>query len=190
LRIKRIVVVEDDEQVRRLVFQALTRILGYQVTGAANSPQALDLVAKEPPDLVITDLGLPGIDGVELIRRLRAGALTREVPVIAIPGGSRETEALAPGCYAVIQEPFSVRHLPSVVEYFYIHSPPYKSNDSSGLGSRNSLPSGGEALSYKSAPDVRVGEVRGGISGGYFTTPWTRPIVRIFHADCHQHHKP
>jgi two-component system OmpR family response regulator len=69
---ERILVVEDDEQIAAIVRDGLTR-LGYRVELAADGPTALAAVRAQPCDLVVLDVLLLGMDGVEVCRRLRAG---------------------------------------------------------------------------------------------------------------------
>jgi two-component system cell cycle response regulator DivK len=80
-----VLVVEDDPETRRFYSDALTRD-GFAVDQAHNGLQALEKALKAPPDLVVTDIAVPGIDGIELCRRLRADERTRAVPVLAITG--------------------------------------------------------------------------------------------------------
>jgi two-component system, cell cycle response regulator DivK len=81
----RILIVEDDPETRQLYTQALARD-GFSIEQAHNGKQALDKALESIPDLVLTDIAVPGIDGIELCRCLRADARTRHVPVLAITG--------------------------------------------------------------------------------------------------------
>jgi two-component system cell cycle response regulator DivK len=78
-----ILLVEDNERNRRLARDILT-FNGYRVVEAVTGEDALRLAAAEPPALVLMDIQLPGIDGIETLRRLRAEAATAAVPVIAV----------------------------------------------------------------------------------------------------------
>jgi two-component system cell cycle response regulator DivK len=78
-----ILLVEDNERNRRLARDILT-FNGYRVVEAVSGEDALRLAAAEPPALVLMDIQLPGIDGIETLRRLRAEAATAAVPVIAV----------------------------------------------------------------------------------------------------------
>ena len=80
-----VLVVEDDPETRRFYLDVLTRS-GFEVEQAHNGHQALDKALKSPPDLILMDIAVPGIDGLEVCRRLRASSLTRAVPVLAITG--------------------------------------------------------------------------------------------------------
>jgi CheY-like chemotaxis protein len=80
-----ILVVEDDPETRRFYTDAFSRG-GWTVEQAHNGLQALEKALASPPDLILTDIAVPGIDGIELCRRLRASEVTRAVPVLAITG--------------------------------------------------------------------------------------------------------
>ena|SRR5882672_5844438 len=80
-----VLVVEDDPETRRFYIDALTRD-GFSTDSAHNGHQALDKALDSPPDLVLMDIAVPGIDGIELCRRLRADSRTRDVPVLAVTG--------------------------------------------------------------------------------------------------------
>ena len=90
-----ILVVEDDPETRRFYTDAFSRG-GWAVEQAHNGLQALEKALASPPDLILTDIAVPGIDGIELCRRLRASEVTRGVPVLAITGyGDRRYPARA-----------------------------------------------------------------------------------------------
>ncbi len=80
-----VLLVEDDPATRQFYTVALERD-GFQVDQAHNGHQALDKAFRAPPDLVVTDIAVPGLDGIELCRRLRADSRTKRVPVLAITG--------------------------------------------------------------------------------------------------------
>lgn len=84
-RLPRVLVVEDDPETRQFYSGALARD-GFDVDEAHNGNQALEKALEVAPDLILTDIAVPGMDGIELCRRLRADARTRSVPVLAITG--------------------------------------------------------------------------------------------------------
>ena len=96
----KILLVEDNDLNRDMLSRRLTK-RGYQVVTATDGEQGLVLAQAEQPDLVLMDMSLPGIDGWETTRRLRAGAGTSTIPVIALTAhamaGDRE-RALEAGC--------------------------------------------------------------------------------------------
>jgi DNA-binding response OmpR family regulator len=81
----RVLIVEDDPETR----QFYSRVLGeggFRIEQAHNGFQALEKALAAAPDLIVADIALPGMDGIELCRRLRSDARTRAVPVLAITG--------------------------------------------------------------------------------------------------------
>ncbi len=96
----RILLVEDNEMNRDMLCRRLTR-KGYAVLVAEDGLEGLSIARSEMPDLVIMDLSLPGIDGWEATRRLKADAATASIPVIALTAHAMSTDrdkALAAGC--------------------------------------------------------------------------------------------
>jgi CheY-like chemotaxis protein len=80
-----ILVVEDDPETRQFYSAALARG-GFRIEQAHNGFQALEKALESSPDLIVTDIAVPGLDGIELCRRLRADARTRAIPLLAITG--------------------------------------------------------------------------------------------------------
>jgi DNA-binding response OmpR family regulator len=82
-KIRRVVYIEDDPEMIDLVMLILTR-RGYQVKGANGGRTGLDLIFQDPPDLVLLDLMMPGLDGWEVYQQLKANEKTRNMPVIIV----------------------------------------------------------------------------------------------------------
>jgi two-component system cell cycle response regulator DivK len=80
-----VLVVEDEPETRRCYAEALTT-RGFRVEQAHNGHQALEKAFATRPNLILTDIAVPGIDGIELCQRLRADTRTADVPVLAITG--------------------------------------------------------------------------------------------------------
>ena len=80
-----ILIVEDDAETRHFYTQALA-IDGFRTEQAHNGFQAFEKALAEVPDLILTDIAVPGIDGIELCRRLRAHERTWQIPVLAVTG--------------------------------------------------------------------------------------------------------
>jgi len=80
-----VLIVEDDPETRRFYSHVLERD-GFAVDQAHNGHQALEKAFKSRPGLVLMDIALPGMDGIDLCRRLRADARTRGVPILAVTG--------------------------------------------------------------------------------------------------------
>ena len=106
----RVLVVDDDSQMRRAVTNALTA-RGYAVVTATSGEAALSVMAEEQLDLVLLDLGLPGIEGHEVIKRLRSWS---ELPVIVISvreGQEEKVAALDAGADDYVAKPFGMKEL-------------------------------------------------------------------------------
>src|SRR6185369_17452055 len=106
---KRILVVEDDEECRRILVLWLRQLKAVRISEATNGQEALDYIARDPPDLVFLDLKLPVLDGWETARRIRAlpPPLSR-LPIIAITAhamGEDKDKALEAGCDEYITKP-------------------------------------------------------------------------------------
>ncbi|MDX9708891.1 MAG: response regulator [Trichloromonas sp.] len=84
----RILIVDDAPQNLRLLSGVLRG--SYQVSVAVGGPEALELVAARPPDLILLDVSMPGMDGFEVCRRLKAAPATRKIPVIFVTGLTEE----------------------------------------------------------------------------------------------------
>ena len=83
-----ILVVEDERSIRTIVEYAL-RDAGFRVLTAARGDEALDVVASEPVDLVVLDIMLPGLDGLEVCKRIRA---ERSIPIIMLSARGEELD--------------------------------------------------------------------------------------------------
>ena len=116
----RILVVEDNELNLKLVRDVLNHA-GYEVIEATTGEQCVALAAECDPDLVLMDLQLPGIDGTEAMRQLRANPRTQELPVVAITAfAMREDreQAFRSGFDGYVEKPISARELPAQVRSF------------------------------------------------------------------------
>jgi diguanylate cyclase (GGDEF)-like protein len=108
----RILVVDDNADMREFVRRLLAPYWDVEV--AADGMQALDLVWREPPDLILTDIMMPNLDGIGLLRALRNDSRTRTLPVILFSARAREqarVEGLAAGANDYLVKPFSAREL-------------------------------------------------------------------------------
>ena len=114
---KRILIVDDNPTNLKLVTY-LVKANGYVVDTAADAEAALTAIAKARPDLILMDLQLPGIDGLELTRRLKADATTADIRIIAVTAyamkGDQE-KAFAAGCDGYVTKPIDTRTLPALI---------------------------------------------------------------------------
>jgi CheY-like chemotaxis protein len=104
---KKILLVEDNEVNRRLA-GFLLRSQGYQVIEATTAQAAFDMIRDNRPDLIVMDIQLPGMDGLEATTKLKAEPATANIPVIAVTSyamaGDRD-KALAAGCSGYVTKP-------------------------------------------------------------------------------------
>jgi len=106
-----ILVVEDNDKNRKLVRDVLTA-KGYRLVEAETGEDGLRLAQEQRPALVLMDIQLPGIDGIETLRRLRADAATAAIPVIAVTASAMTQDRqkiLAAGFDAYQSKPISIR---------------------------------------------------------------------------------
>jgi DNA-binding response OmpR family regulator len=89
--VRRIVIADDDDDIRQVLRMTLEEE-GYSVAAACNGDAARDLVLATLPDLVVLDVMMPGLDGFEVLRILRARAQTREIPVVLLTAKTSDTD--------------------------------------------------------------------------------------------------
>ena len=109
----RILVVEDDPDIAELVARYLDKA-GYVTTRVSSGREALDLVRQKPPDLVVLDLMLPQVDGLEVCRTLRANDKTAAIPIIMLTARAEESDrivGLEMGADDYLAKPFSPNEL-------------------------------------------------------------------------------
>lgn len=120
---KRVLVVEDDPAIRRGLLDAL-RFQGYLVLEAADGQKGLDQALAEPYDLLLLDLVLPGVEGIEILRRVRLAHPTRPVIVLTARGEEADrVHGLRLGADDYVVKPFGVRELLARVEAVLRRSP-------------------------------------------------------------------
>ncbi len=108
-----VLVVEDDEDIRELVSYNLLKE-GYQVAGVASGEEALAAVEKKPPDLILLDLMLPGLDGLHLCRKWKSDPRTAALPIVMLTAKGEEADVVAGlnmGADDYVTKPFSPRVL-------------------------------------------------------------------------------
>lgn len=113
VRTEKIVVIEDEADIREVVTYNLRRD-GYEVVESGDGIDGLQQVAETAPDLVILDIMLPGTDGIEVCRRLKADPLTRSIPVVMVTARGEESDVvlgLGVGADDYVTKPFSPREL-------------------------------------------------------------------------------
>ena len=106
------VLVADDEDFLRLLVRETLR--GYRVVEARNGVEALSRAREAAPDLIILDWRMPGCDGLDVLRALRADAATHDVPVLMMTAKTGASERVAletAGANGILAKPFSTRDL-------------------------------------------------------------------------------
>lgn len=110
---KRILVVEDQEDNRRIVRDLLTNS-GYEIIEAVAGDEGVVMAETHVPDLILMDIRLPGIDGYEAARQIKAKPALNHIPIIAVTSyalSGDENKALEAGCDAYFAKPYSPREL-------------------------------------------------------------------------------
>jgi len=108
---EKILVVDDEEQIRELLREFLTGA-GYEVAVAANGEEALEVAQRERPDLILLDVRMPELDGVETCVRLKTNDKTRSIPIImATAFGDTLAEALDAGADDFVSKPFQLEEI-------------------------------------------------------------------------------
>ena len=112
------ILIIDDSPANLKLLRVLLLTEGFRVTTATNAMDALSSVAAEPPDLVLTDVQLPDMNGLDLARRLKADPRSASVPVVAVTAyamSGDKARALDAGCDAYVSKPIDTRALPGLL---------------------------------------------------------------------------
>ncbi len=137
----RVLHIEDDPRNRLLVRKLLTAE-GMEVLDAADGLSGVRMALAQPPDLVLVDLNIPGLDGYEVTLRLRSEATLSGVPIVAITAeGDRDTSA-AVGCDGFVQKPIDARVFAGVIKGFLRGQRPPFASSPDATGERLRLQSG------------------------------------------------
>ena len=115
----RVLLVEDDAFSLKLMRDVLMA-RGYRIAEATNGRDGLELAVSVAPDLIVMDVGLPGMDGVEVTRRLKSDEATARIPVLAVtayamPGD--EDRMRAAGCDEFLTKPLSFAQFVTIVDF-------------------------------------------------------------------------
>ncbi len=116
----RILVVEDQEDNRRIMRDLLTSA-GYEMIEALTGESGVERAEADRPDLILMDIQLPGLDGYEATRRIKANPALRQIPVIAVTSyalSGDEQKAHDAGCDGYVAKPFSPRALLATIRTF------------------------------------------------------------------------
>jgi two-component system, cell cycle response regulator DivK len=122
----RILLVEDNETIRR-AFAILLEDSGYEVLQAGSGKEALEISAKRSPHLVLMDLGLPDMNGLEVTRALKSDPVTSSIVVVAITGRALESDeqaCQAAGCSGYLAKPIDTQQILGKIPEFLNLAPP------------------------------------------------------------------
>jgi CheY-like chemotaxis protein len=115
---ERVVLVAEDNDLNFELLSAILERDGHRVGWARDGPEALTAIAAGPPDLIILDLHLPELSGLDVLKRVRADPLTCDVPVLVLTAdamvGTRE-EVLGEGASDILTKPFELNTLRSTI---------------------------------------------------------------------------
>lgn len=117
---KRILIIEDTEDNRQIIRDLMTSV-GYELIEAVDGIEGVAAAEREKPDLILMDIQLPGIDGYEATRRIRAIPDMAKVPIIAVTSyalSGDEAKTREAGCDGYVAKPFSPRQLLAKVREF------------------------------------------------------------------------
>ena len=124
---RRVLVIDDDPYLPRIIELSLAHIGDLKFRYAASGQQGMQLAEADPPDLILLDYAMPGMDGLETLRRLRANQRTARTPIVAITGALHRTQrctAMISGCDAYLPKPFNFTSLGQVVGRLLPHRQP------------------------------------------------------------------
>ena len=111
--VKTILVVDDDDDIRGLLRATIERAT-HQVLEAADGEEALSLVGRAPPDLILLDVNMPGVDGPSVCRQLKADAATVAIKILMLTAATQAADrqrGMEAGADGYITKPFSPRSL-------------------------------------------------------------------------------
>jgi two-component system, cell cycle response regulator DivK len=111
---RRCILVVEDQLDNRLILRDCLGNAGYELLEAENGAEALTMVARQRPDLILMDIQLPVMDGYEATRRLKADPATKSIPIIVVTSyalSGDEAKAREAGCDAYVSKPYSPRQL-------------------------------------------------------------------------------
>ncbi|HET8938816.1 MAG TPA: response regulator [Polyangiales bacterium] len=117
---KSLLIVDDNPENLKLILMILATG-GYELVTAADALQALSAIEARMPDLILLDLQLPGMDGLELTRRLRATPATQSIPIVAVTAYAMkgdESKARDAGCDGYLVKPIDKRLLRETVKQY------------------------------------------------------------------------
>ena len=120
-----ILIVEDDLKSRKLLRDVLTA-KGYKTSEAENAEDGVQIAQESLPDVILMDIRLPGMSGIDALHILREDETTTGIPVIAVTASvmeSQKTEAICAGFDGIENKPVNMRSLLALISKFIAHNP-------------------------------------------------------------------
>lgn len=114
LRMEKKILIVDDCGTTRKLLGFIVKERGYRIIGASNGLEALEMIAQNPVDLVLTDLNMPQMDGLELSRTIRSNDVYRELPIVMVTTEASEADrkiGLEAGVTTYLTKPISPQRL-------------------------------------------------------------------------------
>lgn len=116
---RRVLIVDDEDSIREIAQLSMEVVGGHRVDGASSGAEALDRALADPPDAILLDVMMPGLDGPATVARLRADPRTRDIDVVLLTAKVRLNDlarvGMLPGVAGVIAKPFDPMTLPAQV---------------------------------------------------------------------------
>jgi CheY-like chemotaxis protein len=112
------ILIVDDKPVNLKLAASVLECAGYEILEAIDAVEALAVIGRLPPDLILMDIAMPGMDGLTLTRQLKADAATRHIPIAALTASAMKGDgekAREAGCDGYITKPIDTRKLPEQV---------------------------------------------------------------------------
>ena len=119
MTIRRVLVVDDEDAIREIAQLSMEVVGGHRATSASSGAEALDRAVADPPDVILLDVMMPGLDGPAIVARLQADPRTRNIDVVLLTAKVRPSDLarvdMLPGVAGVIAKPFDPMTLPAQV---------------------------------------------------------------------------
>lgn len=115
------ILIVDDNPVNMKLIRILLTGEGYDARTASDAGEALEVLKGFSPRLILMDIQLPGMDGLELTRRLKADPLTRDITILGLTAYAMkgdEEKILAAGCDGYVSKPIDTRTLPELISHY------------------------------------------------------------------------
>jgi CheY-like chemotaxis protein len=120
-----LILIIDDNAVNLKLASLVLEFAGYHILAAVNAGEAMEVIRRTPPDLILMDIALPGMDGLALTRQLKADPATRQIGIVALTASAMkgdDLKAKAAGCDGYITKPIDTRKIAGQVAEYLVQS--------------------------------------------------------------------